>query len=107
MGWQPLHLRVGDDLAAPVSVDWSAESELAVLAEAPGGSRSVYLTTFDGAIVEDLGPMRSNPVQLTALPRLGGDSIVVRSETGQVYRYEARTRWSEMDMQLEKIAYPG
>lgn len=107
VGWQPLHLRVGDDLAAPVSVDWSAESELAVLAEAPGGSRSVYLTTFDGAIVEDLGPMRSNPVQLTALPRLGGDSIVVRSETGQVYRYEARTRWSEMDMQLEKIAYPG
>ncbi len=108
VGWQPLHLGLGEDQAAsPLSVDWSAESELAVLAETPGGVRSVYLTSFDGAMVEDLGPLRAGPVDLTALPRLGGDSIVVRSETGQVYRYEARTRWNEMGVELERIAYPG
>lgn len=107
VGWQPLHLGVGEDSVLPVSVDWSTESELAVLAETPGGTRTVFLTSSDGAMVEDLGPMRSSPVELTALPRLGGDSIVVRSEAGQVYRYEARTRWSEMDVELERIAYPG
>lgn len=106
--WQQLHLSlgVGERVTSPLAVDWSAESELAVLGET-GGTRSVFLTTFDGSVVEDLGPLNPDPVSVTALPRLGGDSIIVRSENDQVYRYEARTRWARMGVELQQVSFPG
>lgn len=107
-GWEEIHLSlgVGETLTNPAGVDWSAETELVLTADV-GGVTSVYLASFDGAVLEDLGPLHAPPTNITALPRLGGDAIVIRTETGAVYRYEARTRWTLLDVELDRVSFPG
>ena len=108
MGSWPLLLmdESAEELHGITDISWSSETELAVLAgavEAP----SVYLVQMDGSAVEHLGPVPVVPTQITALPRMGGDAVVVRSADGVVIRYEARTRWSPLDLALSQVNYPG
>lgn len=87
-------------------ISWSSETELAVLAGS-AETPSVYLAQMDGSAVEHLGPLAVVPTQVTALPRMGGDAVVIRSANGEVFRYEARTRWSPLDLKLSQVNYPG
>lgn len=108
-GWTPLHLSTGLDevLTDPVSVDWSAESQMSVLASV-SGSRTVVQVAMDGSRVEDLGLVGADQAEeVTALPRVGGDAVVVRSTDGTVRRFEPRSRWTVVDVELQKVAYPG
>lgn len=109
VGWEqiPLSLGVGQQVTEPTAVDWNGETELAVLAEVDG-TRSVFLTAFDGSMVSDLelGPLNSLPVEITALPRLGGVDIVVRADNGAIYRFEG-IRWNRLAVDLDRVSFPG
>lgn len=99
-----------DDSAVPLTafadVAWSSEVELAVIARASDGP-SVYLISLDGSLVEHLGPVAPGVAQVTALPRMGGDAVAVRTTADEILRYESRTRWSELGLELTEISYPG
>lgn len=84
-------------------VSWQAEASLALVAS--GSGRSVYTTLIDGSLVEDLGSVAGEVVEMTAMSRLGGGSIAVRSSTGTVWRYEARTRWTRIADNITAIAF--
>ena len=99
-------LSLRNPLTAYRSLDWSGETQLAVVADA-AGVHSVFLTTLDGALVEDLGPLAKDAVQISALPRPGGDAIVVRAQDGTVLRHDSSTRWSRMKEVLQEISFPG
>ncbi len=107
--WRPMPLI--DDSGAPLqgyrSLDFSGESEIAVVAQ-PGSERpSVFLVRFDGSLVRDIGPLTGAPAEVSALPRMGGDALAVRSSSNVVFRYEARIRWSGTGVELDEISYPG
>lgn len=89
-----------------VDVSWSGETELALIASTPEDP-SVYLVSADGAQVEHIGPVGVDPVQVSALPRMGGDAVVVRSDDDEVRRYEARSRWTGLDVRMSEVSYPG
>lgn len=99
-------LTLRNPLTAYRSLDWSGETQLAVVADA-GGVHSVFLTTLDGALVEDLGPLAEDAVQISALPRLNGDAIAVRADDGSVLLHDSSTRWSRMKEALQEISFPG
>ena len=87
-------------------LSWSGETEIALIARAEENP-SVYLVHVDGSLVEHLGPVGEVPVQITALPRIGGDAVTIRSEADAVRRYEVRTRWSPLGIELSSVSYPG
>lgn len=99
----PLTGPTGAALTDLQAVAWQAEASLAMVAT--GGVRSVYTTQIDGSLVEDLGSVAGEVVEMTAMSRLGGGSIAVRSSSGIVWRYEARTRWTKMADGLSAIAF--
>ena len=99
----PLTAPTGAALTDLQAVAWQAEASLAMVAT--GGVRSVYTTQIDGSLVEDLGSVAGEVVEMTAMSRLGGGSIAVRSSSGIVWRYEARTRWTKMADGLSAIAF--
>lgn len=88
------------------SLDWSGETELVVVADSSGG-RSVFRTRLDGSMVEDLGPLSEEPVQISALPRLSSDAVVARAEDGTVLRHNVTSRWSRIEGELQEVSYPG
>ncbi len=102
----PLLSATRNPLTGYLSLDWSGETELAVVTDS-GGVRTVLLTLLDGSLVEDLGPLSEDAVQISALPRLNGDAIVVRTEDGIVLRHDSSTRWTRMKEQLEEVSFPG
>ncbi|TRY19396.1 hypothetical protein FOJ82_00300 [Tessaracoccus rhinocerotis] len=89
-----------------LDVSWSGETELALIASTEDDP-SVYLVSADGALVEHIGPVGADPVQISALPRMGGDAVVIRSEDNEVRRYEARSRWTGLDVTMSEVSYPG
>ncbi|GAB3821447.1 hypothetical protein GCM10028820_29850 [Tessaracoccus terricola] len=95
-----------DQLHDFVDVSWSGETELALIASARDDP-SVYLVSADGALVEHIGPVGAEPVQISALPRMGGDAVVIRSADNEVRRYEARSRWTGLDVTMSEVSYPG
>lgn len=88
------------------SLDWSGETELVVVAGVSGG-RSVFRTRLDGSLVEELGLLTEDPVQVSALPRPSGDEVVARSEDGTVLRHDVSGRWSRVQSGLQEVSYPG
>ena len=102
----PLLAATRSRLTGYYTLDWSGETELAVVADSTRG-RSVYLTRVDGSLVEDLGPLSEDPVGMSALPRPGGGAIVVRAEDGTVLRHDATTRWTRMKGLLQEVSFPG
>ncbi len=99
-------LTARNPLTAYRSLDWSGETKLAVVADAVG-VHSVFLATLDGSLVEDLGPLSEDAVQISALPRPNGDAIVVRAEDGTVLRHDSSTRWTRLKEVLQEVSFPG
>lgn len=89
-----------------LDVSWSGETEVALIATAQEDP-SVFLMSADGALVEHIGPVGTVPAQISALPRMGGDAVVIRSEEDEVRRYEARSRWTGLDVKMSEVSYPG
>lgn len=88
------------------SLDWSGETEIVVVADSPTGV-SVHRALFDGSLVEDLGPLSEQPVQVSALPGPGDNAVVIRSEDDDVLRHDATDRWTRLEGTLEDVTYPG
>ena len=107
-GWQEIHLMASQEaeLADAVSLDWTGEVSIAVIANAGSGT-SVFVVNEDGSEVTDLGPLSVTPVQVTALPRPGGDSVAVRTGDGVVLLYEQHSAWQQARTPMTWISYPG
>lgn len=88
------------------SLDWSGETELVVIADSSTG-RSVHRARMDGSLVEDLGPVSEEPVQVSALPGPDGNAVVIRSEDSKVLRHDANKRWTRLEIDLQDVTYPG
>ncbi|MFV0429589.1 MAG: GerMN domain-containing protein [Arachnia sp.] len=102
--------RLSGTEAAPLTTaydcDWSEEYGIAVLATS-NDRRTVLLTSADGAVVEDLGPIGVDATQLSALPRITRDAIAVRDADAQVLRNEATGLWTPVPTSLTDVSYPG
>lgn len=108
VAWQPLQLLAqgGTQLTEPALPTWYAETSLAVAAT-NGTVSSVYTAMVDGSLVEELGGMTSEVVDVSASVRLGGGPITVSTAQRVVWRYEARTRWTRVTEESIAVAYPG
>lgn len=106
--WQPIEIISPDGvpLTDPVSPTWQAETSIAVAATGTG-VRSVFTSLLDGSVVEDLGTVNGEIVDVTSNVRLGGGPIAVTTSSGLSWRYEARTRWSRLTDGVTALAYPG
>lgn len=89
-----------------VDIAWSGEGELVVLS---GGAAEaqVHLALLDGSVVEDLAPVDIRGVEISALPRMGGDAVALRGTDDSVHLYEPTTRWTRVNLELQDISYPG
>ena len=67
----------------------------------------MFVVNEDGSEVTDLGPLSVTPVQVTALPRPGGDSVAVRTGDGVVLLYEQHSAWQQARTPMAWISYPG
>lgn len=107
-GWQPLApvAETGTPLSGIVSLDWTSELDLALLATGDAG-RSVFVVRLDGSSVSDIGPANGEPVQITALPRPGGDSVAIRYPDGDILIYSAHRAWQAANATFDWISYPG
>lgn len=105
-GWFPLPMVVGsgEAISDVTAVAWQAETSIAVSGSA-GGLRSVYTVEVDGSLVEELGPFSGDAAELSAMARIGGGAIALRTSAGVVWRYEARTRWTRIAEDITAIAY--
>lgn len=106
--WRELQLvsSSGQQLTDPRSMAWLAETSLTLIAGA-GAQPSVYSVEVDGSLLEDIGPLTGEPAEVTAMARLGGGSIAVRTTADVVWRYEARTRWTRVADAISAICYGG
>ncbi|MDO5092952.1 MAG: LpqB family beta-propeller domain-containing protein [Propionibacteriaceae bacterium] len=106
--WQELKLAPsrGAQLSDYAAVDWTGEVALVVVARG-SANPSVFVARSDGSEVNDLGPISSAPVQVTALPRLGGDAIAARASDGKVLLYQPSSTWRSTEATLSWISYPG
>jgi hypothetical protein len=102
----PLTASQGRELSDAVALDWTGEVNVAVVASA-GSGRSVFVVAIDGSEVIDLGPVSVSPVQVTALPRPGGDAIALRATDGTVLLYEQHGAWQQAKTAMAWISYPG
>lgn len=87
-------------------VDWSGETELVVVANSTTGV-SIHRARLDGSLVEDLGPLSEQPVQVSALPGPSGSAVVSRSADDVVWRHDANRRWTRLEGALQDVTYPG
>ena len=108
VGWQevPLTASQEKELSDAVALDWTGEVNVAVVASA-GSGKSVFVVAVDGSEVTDLGPVSASPVQVTALPRPGGDAVAVRAADGTVLLYEQHGTWQQAKTPMTWISYPG
>jgi len=106
--WRPLPMVAasGVTLGDVSAVAWHAETAIAVAAM-DSGVRSIFATEVDGSLVEELGPFSGEVEELTAVARLGGGAIALRTDAGVTWRYEARTRWTRLGEGISAIAYAG
>ena len=106
--WQEIPLTASQDreLSDAVALDWTGEVNVAVIASA-GSGRSVFVVAVDGSEVIDLGPVSVSPVQVTALPRPGGDAVALRAADGTVLLYEQHGAWQQAKTAMAWISYPG
>ena len=106
--WQEIPLTASQDreLSDAVALDWTGEINVAVIASA-GSGRSVFVVAVDGSEVIDLGPVSVSPVQVTALPRPGGDAVALRAADGTVLLYEQHGAWQQAKTAMTWISYPG
>jgi hypothetical protein len=102
----PLTASQGRELSDAVALDWTGEVNVAVVASA-GSGRSVFVVAVDGSEVIDLGPVSVSPVQVTALPRPGGDAVALRAIDGTVLLYEQHGAWQQAKTAMAWISYPG
>ncbi len=104
--WQalPLTASSGTTLTNYASLAWPDETAVAVIARA-GEPTSVFTAEIDGSAVEDLGSVSFRPVDVTAMARIGGGSLAIRTDSGATWRYEPRTRWSLATEELSAVAY--
>lgn len=100
----PLVTSNGKLLTDVHAVTWHAELTMAVLANA-SSSRSVFTAQVDGSLVEELGPVGGDMDGIAAMARLGGGNLAVRTGEGNVWGYEARTRWTLLGQDITAIAY--
>ncbi|HSO68261.1 MAG TPA: GerMN domain-containing protein [Arachnia sp.] len=100
----PMMAASGDMVGDVLALAWHAETSIAVAGSA-GGVRSVFAVEVDGSLVEELGPFTGAVEELTAMARLGGGSIALRTDAGVTWRYEARTRWTRLAEGITAIAY--
>lgn len=100
----PLTVSSGTTLTDYASLAWPDETSVAVVARA-GEPTSVFTAKIDGSAVEDLGSVSFRPVDVTAMARVGGGSLAIRTDSGATWRYEPRTRWSLATEELSAIAY--
>lgn len=107
-GWHEVDLSParGVKLSDYVALDWTGELALALVARGAGGP-SVFVTRIDGSAVDDLGPISNSPVQVTALPRPGGDAIATRAADGTVLLYQPGSTWRNAKTMMSWISYPG
>lgn len=107
-GWRevPLNASQEKELLDAVALDWTGEVNVAVVASA-GSVRSVFVAAVDGSEVTDLGPVSVSPVQVTALPRPGGDAVALRAADGTVLLYEQHGTWLQAKTTMTWISYPG
>lgn len=105
-GWAPLSMVSprGTEIGDVTGVAWQSETALAFIGSTSSG-RSVYLAQADGSLVEDIGPVVGDVVEITAMARLGGGSVAIRNEAGTVWRYEARTRWTRIIDGISAIGF--
>lgn len=89
-----------------LSLDWSGETELVFVTESET-TRSIHRARQDGSLVEDLGPLSDDPVQVSALPDSSGNAVVMRTEENKVLRHDANNRWTRLDTELSDVSYPG
>ncbi|MFT3886609.1 MAG: LpqB family beta-propeller domain-containing protein [Arachnia sp.] len=96
-GWWPLTMVSprATEITDIVAVSWQSETALAFIGSTTSG-RSVYTAQSDGSLVEEIGPVNGDPEEITAMARLGGGAVAIRNESGTVWRYEARTRWTRI-----------
>lgn len=108
VAWQQLHLVADGNLLLtdPRSLRWSDETRFALIATQEAGS-SVYSVRSDGSEVEDLSPVGVKAVEIAALARTGGGPVAVRTETGAVWRFDPRTRWTSLAESITAISYGG
>ena len=108
VGWQevPLTASQEKELSDAVALDWTGEVNVAVVGSA-GSGRSVFVVAVDGSEVTDLGPVSVSPVQVTALPRPGGDAVALRAADGTVLLYEQHGTWQQAKTVMTWISYPG
>lgn len=106
--WQELAIadEAERDIYGYTDVSWGGETELVVLAETETRT-TAYLMNMDGSLAEHIGPMPATAVQITALPRMGGDAIVMRAEDDRLFAFEDRIRWSDLELELSQAGFPG
>lgn len=107
-GWRPLEMvgPEGEVLTEPVSPAWYSETSI-VLSATSGGEPSVFTSLLDGSVVQELGPLAGDIVDVTSNVRLGGGPVAVATSQGDSWRYEARTRWTRLADETSALAYPG
>ncbi len=105
-GWARLSMVSprGTEISDVTGVAWQSETALAFVGSTSSG-RSVFLAQADGSLVEDIGPVAADVVEITAMARLGGGSVAIRNEAGTVWRYEARTRWTRIIDEVSAIGF--
>lgn len=104
--WRQLVLvtSTAQELTDVHAVAWQAELSLAVIAT--GSSvRSVYTSQVDGSLIEEIGPVSGEIDDISAMARLGGGNVAIRTASGTVWRYEARTRWTRVGDDITAVAY--
>lgn len=106
MDWRelPMVTASGELVADVIALAWRSETSIAMAGSA-GGVRSVFAVEVDGSLVEELGPFTGAVEELTAMARLGGGSIALRTDADVTWRYEVRTRWTRLAEGITAIAY--
>ncbi len=105
-GWRPLFLATSESQSEPEVLDigWSSTDKLALLVKDAHGS-GVITVGSDGASPRSMGPVRgSELVEIAVAPDA---PLIVRSTTGQAFRYYADYRWALIGGDITSVLYPG
>ncbi len=105
-GWRPLFLAVSESQTEPdvLDIGWSSTDSLTLLVKDVHGS-GVLTVGSDGASPTSMGPVRgSELVEIAVAPDA---PLIVRSTSGQAFRYYADYRWALIGNDITSVIYPG
>lgn len=104
-GWNEVHVTTAPAEQTPViDVGWRTPESLLLLV-GEGRTKQVLVVSQDGSSAVSIGPtMLSDPVELAVAP---GVPPMLRTSSGEVWRYNSDFRWSLLRSGASSIFYPG